>query len=97
MKNLWQFFKQEKKWYILIVLMLTLVDGAQVVIPILTKRAVDVISAQADISLVVKYGSYILAVALFITIMRYIYNYILRKLVLKLDYDLKTSLFNKYQ
>ncbi len=96
MKDLWQFFRQEKKWYILIVLMLVLVDGAQVIIPILTKRAVDAISAQADISLVVKYGSYVLAVAVFIIIMRYTYNYILRKLVLKLDYNLKTSLFNKY-
>jgi len=96
MKDIWQFFKREKKRYAFIVSMLILVDGSQVIIPVFTKKAVDAINRRANISLIVRYGGYMLAIAAFIVIIRYLYNYILRKLVLKLDYELKTSLFNKY-
>ncbi len=95
MKTIFSFFKRELKWYIPIMLMLTLVDFSQVVIPVFTKRAVDAITKK-NTMLLVKYGIYIIAIALGIIAIRYTYNYILRKLVLKLDFELKTSLFNKY-
>ncbi len=95
MKTIFSFFKRELKWYIPIMLMLALVDFSQVVIPIFTKKAVDVITKK-NIALLIKYGIYIIAIASGIIAIRYTYNYILRKLVLKLDFELKTSLFNKY-
>ncbi len=75
--------------------MLTLVDFSQVIIPIFTKKAVDAIGKK-NIHLIVQYGIYVLLVAGGIIIIRYTYNYILRKLVLKLDFELKTALFDKY-
>ncbi len=75
--------------------MLVIVDFSQVIIPVFTKRAVDAITHN-NIPLIVRYGVYILLIASCIIFIRYTYNYILRKLVLKLDYELKTSLFKKY-
>ena len=95
MKTIFSFFKRELKWYIPIMLMLTLVDFSQVIIPVFTKKAVDAITKKNTV-LLIKYGIYIIAIALGIITIRYSYNYILRKLVLKLDFELKTSLFNKY-
>ncbi len=95
MKRIFRFFKKEIKWYIPIIAMLTLVDFSQVIIPIFTKKAVDAIGKK-NIHLIVQYGIYVLLVAGGIIIIRYTYNYILRKLVLKLDFELKTALFDKY-
>ena len=96
MKDIWQFFKREKKWYIFIVSMLILVDGAQVVIPQFTRKAIDAMNKHMGISVILRYGIYIVAIAAFIILIRYAYHYVLRKVVLKLDYELKTALFNKY-
>ncbi len=76
-------------------IMLTLVDFSQVIIPIFTKKAVDAIGKK-NINLIVQYGLYVLLIAGGIIVIRYTYNYILRKLVLKLDFELKTALFDKY-
>ena len=96
MKDIWQFFKREKKWYIFIISMLVLVDGAQVIIPQFTKKAIDAMNKHMSISVIIRYGIYIVAIATFIVLIRYAYNYVLRKVVLKLDYEFKTALFNKY-
>jgi ATP-binding cassette subfamily B multidrug efflux pump len=95
MKTVFSFFKRELKWYIPIMLMLTLVDFSQVTIPVFTKKAVDAITKK-NTALIIKYGVYIIIIALCIIAIRYTYNYILRKLVLKLDFELKTALFNRY-
>ncbi len=95
MKIIYKFFKREIKWYIPIIGMLILVDLSQVVIPLFTKKAVDAITKN-NTKLIIQYGLIILAVAAGIILIRYIYNYILRKLVLKLDFELKTSLFKQY-
>jgi ATP-binding cassette subfamily B multidrug efflux pump len=95
MKTVFSFFKRELKWYIPIMLMLTLVDFSQVTIPVFTKKAVDAITKK-NTALIIKYGIYIIIIALCIIAIRYTYNYILRKLVLKLDFELKTALFNRY-
>jgi ATP-binding cassette subfamily B multidrug efflux pump len=95
MKRIFQFFRKEIKWYIPIIIMLTLVDFSQVIIPVFTKKAVDAIGKK-DVHLIVQYGLYVLLIAGGIILVRYTYNYILRKLVLKLDYELKTALFDKY-
>ena len=95
MKVVFKFFKKEIKWYIPVILMLILVDLSQVVIPLFTKKAVDAIS-KSNVDLIIRYGIYVLVIATGIIIIRYTYNFILRKLVLKLDFELKTSLFAKY-
>ncbi len=95
MKTVFSFIKREIKWYIPIIVMLILVDLSQVIIPLFTKMAVNAIT-QGNVEMIVRYGLYILTVAIIIITIRYTYNYILRKLVLKLDFELKTSLFRKY-
>ncbi len=95
MRIVFKFFRREIKWYIPIILMLVLVDLSQVIIPIFTKKAVDAITKN-NVRLITQYGLYILVIATGIIAIRYTYNYLLRKLVLKLDFELKTSLFKKY-
>ncbi len=75
--------------------MLTVVDFSHVIIPVFTKKAVDAVGNK-NTHLIVQYGIYILVIAAGIILLRYIYNYMLRKLVLKLDFELKTALFEKY-
>jgi len=95
MKIILKFFKKEFKLYALIISLLLIVDSSQVIIPIFTKRAIDAI-ANSNKSLILKNGLYIIIVSAAIIAIRYFYNYILRYLTLKLDYDIKISLFNKY-
>ncbi len=75
--------------------MLTVVDFSRVIIPIFTKKAVDAVGNK-NIHLIVQYGIYVLIISLGIIAIRYTYQYMLRKLVLKLDFELKTELFGKY-
>jgi ATP-binding cassette subfamily B protein len=95
MKIILKFFKKEFKLYALIISLLLIVDSSQVIIPIFTKRAIDAI-ANSNKSLILKNGLYIIIISAAIIAIRYFYNYILRYLTLKLDYDIKISLFNKY-
>jgi len=95
MKIILKFFKKEFKLYALIISLLLIVDSSQVIIPIFTKRAIDAI-ANSNKSLILKNGLYIIIVSAAIIAIRYFYNYILRYLTLKLDHDIKISLFNKY-
>ncbi|MCX6088165.1 MAG: ABC transporter ATP-binding protein [Caldiserica bacterium] len=95
MKIILKFFKKEFKLYALIISLLLIVDSSQVIIPIFTKRAIDAI-ANSNKSLILKNGLYIIIISAAIIAIRYFYNYILRYLTLKLDHDIKISLFNKY-
>jgi ATP-binding cassette subfamily B protein len=95
MKIILNFFKKEFKLYALIIALLLIVDFSQVIIPIFTKNAIDAIT-KGNKSLILKNGLLIIVIAAVIIAIRYLYNYILRYLALKLDYDIKTSLFSKY-
>lgn len=95
MKIVLRFFKKEFKLYGLIVFLLMVVDFSQVVIPIFTRNAIDAIT-NGNRSLILKNGIYIIIISFGIIAIRYFYNYLLRFLTLKLDNELKTSLFKKY-
>jgi ATP-binding cassette subfamily B multidrug efflux pump len=95
MKIVLRFFKKEFKLYGLIIFLLMVVDFSQVVIPIFTRNAIDAIT-NGNRSLILKNGIYIIIISFGIIAIRYFYNYLLRFLTLKLDNELKTSLFKKY-
>ncbi len=95
MKMLLEFFRKKIKLYSLIILLLIVVDLLQVLIPLFTKRAVDAITKSQAQSLV-KNGVLIMSISLGIITIRILYNYFLRRLVLGLDFEIKTSLYNKY-
>jgi ATP-binding cassette subfamily B protein len=95
MKILIDFFKKRLKEYSIIIILLVLVDSLQVLIPLFTKRAVDAIT-NSKLQILVRNGILIMSISLAIVVIRILYNYLLRRLVLGLDFDIKTRLYDKY-
>lgn len=95
MKTLREYFKREWLRYIAIVLLLIVVDFAQVYIPQFTRNAIDSISKK-NVNELVRFSIYIAIFAFGIITLRVIYQNILRFAVLRFDYELKNRIFENF-
>ncbi len=95
MKILIDFFKKRAREYSVIIFLLLVVDLLQVVIPLFTKKAVDAITKTQN-HLLITNSLYIIGISIAIVGIRVTYNFLMRRLVLGLDFDIKIKLYNRY-
>lgn len=95
MKTLKGYFKREFLRYFAVIVLLVVVDVAQVYLPQFTRLAIDSISSK-NIANLVKYAIYIIIFSVAIVSLRFLYQSLLRAAVLRFDYELKNRIFESF-
>jgi len=94
MKGLLKRMLKYKFQILLGVIALLLVDLAQLVIPLIVRRAVDLLRAgNATTSILLRFGLYILGLAIFIAIFRFFWRYFIMGTARKVERDVRNELY----
>ncbi len=96
MKRVIGYIRENKKQYSLILIVLLLVDIAQLGIPLVVRSAINNISQIQEMNQLVVDAAWLLFFALIVVSGRYIYGAMLRNLALSFDYQNQTALYEKY-
>lgn len=96
MKRISQYILAHKKEYIFILLVLLLVDVAQLFIPMIIRSAINNISQLKSMDQLILSSVWLFGFALIVTVGRFAYGVSLRKMALSFDYQNQLALYEKY-
>ncbi|MCR4428024.1 MAG: ABC transporter ATP-binding protein/permease [Caldiserica bacterium] len=93
MERVWKYIFKNWKKYLWAILALILVDGLQLLLPLVFGYFIDAVSRKATGTYI--YGLYFLALAIMITLLRYAYRWQMGKLALFFDRNLREEFFRE--
>lgn len=93
MERVWKYIFKNWKKYLWAILALILVDGLQLLLPLVFGFFIDAVSRRAGGTYI--YGLYFLALAIAITLLRYAYRWQMGKLALFFDRNLREEFFRE--
>jgi len=96
MKRIWSYINENFKIYVVIIVLLLLVDTAQLIMPIIIRDAINNIETAKNVKLLYISATYLILLAIVIVVARYIYNSFVRRSALKFEYQTELALFKKY-
>lgn len=96
MKRIWKYIKENFKLYLVIIILLLAVDAGQLIMPMIISSAINNIETTKNVKLLYTSATYLILLAFFIVLARYIYNSLIRKLALNFEYQTDLALFKKY-
>ena len=96
MKRIWKYIKENFKLYLVIIILLIAVDAGQLIMPMIIRSAINNIETAKNVKLLYTSATYLILLAFFIVLARYIYNSLIRKLALNFEYQTELALFKKY-
>jgi ATP-binding cassette subfamily B protein len=96
MKRITQYLLKHKNQYLFILLILLLVDIAQLFIPMIIRSAINNISELKSMNQLIQSSLWLFGFALIVTIGRFVYGVSLRKMALSFDYQNQLALYEKY-
>jgi ATP-binding cassette, subfamily B, multidrug efflux pump len=96
MKRITQYLIAHKNEYIFILLILLLVDVAQLFIPMIIRSAINNISQLKSMDQLILSSLWLFGFAIIVTVGRFVYGVSLRKMALSFDYQNQLALYEKY-
>ncbi len=96
MKRISTYLLKHKKQYLFIIVVLLLVDIAQLAIPMIVRSSINNISQIQSMDRLIVDGVWLLFFALVVTGGRFLYGAALRNMALKFDFENQSALYDKY-